>query len=766
MFLITTFLSQLTYSSGYSNFHGVSTSVMVEVIPFLYDICDKVIQKVGPDKPKEIIATIIFLYALSSVLTGVVLFILGYLKLGNIMSYFPKQVLKGCIGGIGFFLIESGIEVITGYSFELSFDYIKNIFTTSTLIIWLIALFLAISIELIQLKFRHNLLIPFFFLSIFAVFYIIVLIGGFDLDQLREKGWLFNISSSNDLNDSNTNDNDFPFYGYLAYFSFTSIQWSVIPSVLPIFLGLILFGILLISINVPSLSISSNTDVDINKELKLHGYTNIFSGLAGSVPNYIGYSNSVIFNKSGGTSNVAGLMLAAGIFFILNIGSSIIKFVPTIVVGGLTFNLGVILIKEAFIESFKIVKLSEYITIIFIMFSMVVWGFMNGILYGIILTFGFYILTTCQKKVIKFEHFGSDLPSTAYRLKMDRKFLENFSKQIKVVYLQGYLFFGSFIQVSKYFLKLTENKENNIKYIILDFKFVNGIDYSACENIKKIRSNVIKKNIYFLVCNIPPHCKKSLEKLDFFTDKDDNNKIYFKDFPNYNMAIEWCENKILNDYHYKRQYFIENIDDKEVLSVQENNDHYNELNDKLNELFNDSIINEKDKKDNIKFININDIDNTLVKLLIQVFSNELYPIEMDFFEIISKYFVRIEYNCGTTIWDINSFVDENKIYIMEKGRAKLYSIFDISINNINKNEIGNIIPYSIIGENEFFSHIQHKTVLITQENSILWYIDYTHYNNLLNEHPLIVLKFNQFLSSYNLGNIENLLKNDFIKSFY
>jgi SulP family sulfate permease len=46
--------------------------------------------------------------------------------------------------------------------------------------------------------------------------------------------------------------------------------------------------------HVPS-AVSLDSDVDTNKELIAHGYSNFLSGLVGSVPNYLVYVNTLLY---------------------------------------------------------------------------------------------------------------------------------------------------------------------------------------------------------------------------------------------------------------------------------------------------------------------------------------------------------------------------------------------------------------------------------------------------------------------------------------
>ncbi|KAF9777272.1 hypothetical protein IL306_004469, partial [Fusarium sp. DS 682] len=72
-------------------------------------------------------------------------------------------------------------------------------------------------------------------------------------------------------------------------------------------LALTIFGFLHVPINVPALALNRGKDhVDLNKELRLHGYSNFLSGCFGGVQNYLVYANTVFFMRSGGKVRLAG----------------------------------------------------------------------------------------------------------------------------------------------------------------------------------------------------------------------------------------------------------------------------------------------------------------------------------------------------------------------------------------------------------------------------------------------------------------------------
>jgi sulfate permease, SulP family len=129
-------------------------------------------------------------------------------------------------------------------------------------------------------------------------------------------------------------------------------------------LALTFFGILHVPINVPALAISAGEDhADLDRELRLHGYSNFLSGLAGSVQNYLVYANTMFFMRSGADSRLAGIMLAILTFGVMTIGPSIVGFIPVMVVGTLIFTLGFELLLDAIWVPRKKLKPAEYLTV-------------------------------------------------------------------------------------------------------------------------------------------------------------------------------------------------------------------------------------------------------------------------------------------------------------------------------------------------------------------------------------------------------------------
>lgn len=62
-------------------------------------------------------------FALSSIFTGLAFLLLGVCGLGSLIGFFPRHILVGCIGGVGVFLLETGLEVSGRLEAEKGFQY-------------------------------------------------------------------------------------------------------------------------------------------------------------------------------------------------------------------------------------------------------------------------------------------------------------------------------------------------------------------------------------------------------------------------------------------------------------------------------------------------------------------------------------------------------------------------------------------------------------------------------------------------------------------
>ena len=199
MFYVSTIVAQVVFSSGGSIFTGGVGSEMIEVVPFFHQMALTILQRVGQDNPKSVLATTILAFSTSSVLTGLVFFLMGTSGLGSLIGFFPRHILIGCIGGVGFFLLQTGLEVSARLSGSMQYNFpaLEKLIQLDTLFLWTTPLCLAIGLLVLQRLVRSNFLVGGYFVGVAVAFYIIKFSSGVSMDTLRDQGWVFDSPSSN-----------------------------------------------------------------------------------------------------------------------------------------------------------------------------------------------------------------------------------------------------------------------------------------------------------------------------------------------------------------------------------------------------------------------------------------------------------------------------------------------------------------------------------------------------------------------------------------
>ena len=317
MFYVSTIVAQVTYSAGGSIFKGGIGSEMIEVVPFMHKMAFTILNVVGEDNPKSVLATTILAFSLSSVLTGIVFFVLGACRLGSLIGFFPRHILIGCIGGVGFFLFVTGIEVSARLPGNLNYNLetLQQLFRADTVGLWILPFGLAIVLKVLQHFIKSQVLVGGYFIGVALLFYVFKFALHIPMDTLHSQGWVFDSPPAGN-----------PWYHFWTLYDFNAVDWTALGETVPAMFALTFFGLLHVPINVPALGIATNEDnLNVDRELVAHGISNSVSGLFGSVQNYLVYTNSLLFMASGGSDRLAGLMLAAATGGVLVAGPAIVS---------------------------------------------------------------------------------------------------------------------------------------------------------------------------------------------------------------------------------------------------------------------------------------------------------------------------------------------------------------------------------------------------------------------------------------------------------
>jgi len=238
MFLFSTIIGQLvmTYASSFNNCIALQ---MVENAPFCQALTYIVVETQGYGK--EALSTLFFLFGLASVIVGSTFYLLGRYQLGKVLYFFPTHVLVGCIGGIGIFIGNTGVEVNANASFPAFLE-------TDKLHLLLIVFAFEAGLRLLTYwtkdetgQSRYPLLSPIYFILITPVFYGFMYILGKDFD---DQYFFPAIAECVDDGTGSCDNVTSAIFDIFHLIDFSTISWEAVSKSIPTMLALVMFSLI------------------------------------------------------------------------------------------------------------------------------------------------------------------------------------------------------------------------------------------------------------------------------------------------------------------------------------------------------------------------------------------------------------------------------------------------------------------------------------------------------------------------------------------
>ncbi|KAF7986828.1 hypothetical protein HWV62_12524 [Athelia sp. TMB] len=741
MFFVSAFIAQLCYTFGGSGFAGANGSMMIEVVVCMIYFSFAIRNLTRPLLQPffHIIANIIAAEHVLSV--GSAFFLLGALKLGALIGFFPRHILVGCIGGVGAFLIETGLAVSIGMSdddFAYDLTTLRHFFQPHNLMLWVPALVLAILLRVITHKYHHQLIFPIYFLVIPIIFYIVVAAAGLDLDTLRKTGWLFNMGDSGDEK----------WYDFYSYYDIGLIHGSAIWATIPTQLALLFFNILHPPLNVPALAVSLNEDVDTNKELVAHGYSNFVSGCLGTVPNYLVYVNTLLFYRVGGTTRIAGFLLAVATAILLLIGTGPIAYIPVMVVGALIFVLGIDLVIEALWDTRHRVSRSEYMTIFSIVVVMTIWDFVIGVLFGIVISCFFFVVQNSQRRSVRSMYTGDTAMSAVRRPGAHRAYLREVSRQTMIIRLQGFLFFGTITHVEETIRGIVEDvawHSHPIRFLVVDLSAVAGVDMSSAEAFVRLQRLLVAKNVVLVFCGftVDSAVGRALQSVGVL--EQDSVEL----FSTFNDAMEWTENAYLRAWFKTQKAEASAL----VLPGRQDNDiefHNSFVGSPRRSQLQDVGV--RTMGTDMKSFMAADDTSEPYNTLVRAFSS-YGDVTRDKIRPIIPYLERMSAPEGLVLF--NQDEEADALYLIESGVLRASYRFAEHTPRIEES----MVPGTLAGELSALSGLPRNATVTVERQAVLWKLSTDNMRRLEKENPemsrlfvQLVLKGKNMLSSLAIGN--------------
>jgi SulP family sulfate permease len=173
------------------------------------------------------------------------------------------------------------------------------------------------------------------------------------------------------------------------------------------------------------------------------------------------------------------------------------------------------------------------------------WGFVAGVLIGVVIGCATFAFSAARIDSIKFSFDGTEYRSSLDRSRDDQAVLAAHGRQIQGLNLQSYLFFGSANRLYQH-VKALLARHPECRYLVFDFKLVTGIDSSAAYSFAQIKRSADDLGVKLALVHLPAPTKKALRSSGFITDD-----VMIVD--ELDHALEQCENEIIAEHQGHEQ---------------------------------------------------------------------------------------------------------------------------------------------------------------------------------------------------------------------
>lgn len=435
---------------------------------------------------------------ISTIMAGLFLTIMGFLKLGSLIRFIPASITSGFTSGIAVVIFSTQIKDFLGLSIKSVPSefihkwgaYFKNLntFNPQSLLISLLTLGCIIFWPKINKK------IPSAFLAIILT---TVITLTFNLDTPTIGSVFGNLSSS------------------LPSLSIPSVNLSTILS--------LVFPALTIAILAAVESLLSAVVADnmidgrhrSNMELVAQGFANIFSGLFGGIPVTGAIARTAANIKNGGRTPVAGMVHSVILLLIMFLFMPYVKLIPMASLAAIlvmvSYNMGE---WDAFKNLLKAPKSDSLIFIV---------TFLLTVFFDLVFAIGVGVVLSSllfMRKMAEFTSVKSIIDDIDSVDLLEIKSTLKYPEDVAMYEINGPFFFGA----TDKFISAIRDISSMPKILIIKMDKVPIMDSTAYHSFEMLLDICNKENTKLLLLNVQPQPLNTLKKYGF-VDKIGNKNV-------------------------------------------------------------------------------------------------------------------------------------------------------------------------------------------------------------------------------------------------
>jgi SulP family sulfate permease len=467
--------------------------------------------------------------AITTGTVGIVYFLLGTFKLGNLIRFLPYPVVGGFLAGAGYLLAQGAFNVMTDQF--VSLGHVSTLMAPTMLIRWLPGCSIGWALAIVLRRSSNMFIMPGVIVGSTLFFYLILWLTQTSIPEAQDLGLLYGSFPEGGL------------WRPIHWSMVARVKWELIFGQMDKVAIVALLSVISFLLNVSGIELAVGRDIDLNQELRSTGFANLLIGCGGGIIGFHAMGLSTLScAKLNARSRLVGVLAAIICLTTLLLGESLVALFPKPVLGGIALFLGISFLIEWVYDAWFKLPRADYAIVILILLVIATVGFLQGVGVGLVLAIVLFVVDASRVNVARHALSGATYQSHAARSRPQTRVLQEKGDQIYILDLQGFLFFGT----ANTLLTCIQERLNDdtlipLKYVVLNFHTVNGLDSSAVLSFVKLKQLLQQQDIKLVLTHLSPTICTHLKRGGCLMPDDPVCQV----FPDLDQGLEWCENDLL-----------------------------------------------------------------------------------------------------------------------------------------------------------------------------------------------------------------------------
>ena len=471
----------------------------------------------------RLLLPVIIVMTLASATAGLVLCGLGLLRAGGAIRFIPYPVVGGFMGATGALMVLGAIQVIADQRFTIAHIGMFNDVATLSKLAAGIAV--AVALQVLLSRSSSPVILPAVLVVATVAIHLGIAATGSSVDAAQAGGWLFHPQPSA------------PLIMPWRPESLAGFPWGTLVSLSGDLTAVVFVTVISLLLNITGVEIATRREADMDRDLNALGLASLVSAAFGGYVGCLSLSRTTLNYNLGGRGRLSGLTVAVISALVLFADPSFLGYAPKFALGGLSFFAGGRLVYRWLWQSATQLSRLEYISLLAVVLIIVEWGFIAGVLIGIVIGCATFAMSASRVNAIKFTFDGSEYRSHLDRSAEELAILGRHGRELQGMSLQSYLFFGSANRLYQH-VKALLRRQPGCRFAVFDFRQVTGVDSSAIHSFSQIKQAATEAGARVVLVGLRPDLERAFHA----------GRLVSSDVvvaPDLDRALEGCEDAII-----------------------------------------------------------------------------------------------------------------------------------------------------------------------------------------------------------------------------